>query len=90
MNDDHDLYIDGNAAGGVLGEIFAVEMTAALATCDACGATRTLAATRLYEQAPGMVLRCPDCLSILMCITRTRDRLLVDMRGVRIVQVTTS
>ena len=36
--DDRDLLLDGNAAGGLLGEIFAAEMTAAEGRCAACGA----------------------------------------------------
>ena len=37
---DNDLRLDGNAAGGLLNEIFPFEMTAAEATCGGCGATR--------------------------------------------------
>ena len=34
---DNDLRLDGNAAGGLLNEIFPFEMTAAEATCAGCG-----------------------------------------------------
>jgi len=33
------LRVDGNAAGGMLGELFAIDMTAARARCKGCGAT---------------------------------------------------
>ena len=34
---DSDLRLDGNAAGGLLNEIFPFEMTTAQATCAGCG-----------------------------------------------------
>ena len=34
-----EMRLDGNAAGGVLREIFARDVTAALARCGGCGAT---------------------------------------------------
>src|SRR5205085_9732839 len=58
MNED-DLRLDGNAAAGVLAEIFAVEMTAAIGTCAHCGAANPIGAVQVYAQAPGTVLRCP-------------------------------
>ena len=33
-----DRMLDGNAVAGLLEEVFAVEMTSAIATCDGCGA----------------------------------------------------
>ena len=33
------LMLDGNAVAGLLQEVFAVEMTTAIGTCNACGAT---------------------------------------------------
>ena len=82
MNDD-DLHLDGNAAAGVLAEVFAVEMTTAVGTCAHCGATNALGAVRVYAQAPGTVLRCPACTGVLITIVQTRDRLLVDLAGTR-------
>ena len=32
-----DLRLDGNAAAGLLGELFAFEITTATAICDGCG-----------------------------------------------------
>ncbi len=83
-----DLRLDGNAAGGLLIEVFAAEMTAALGTCGSCGTTNALGATHVYNQAPGVVLRCPGCEAILICIVRTRDRLLVDLSGIRLIELT--
>ena len=55
-----DLMLDGNAAAGVLQEIFSVEMTTAVGTCDNCGSAGEVGAIHLYRSA-GMTLRCPSC-----------------------------
>jgi hypothetical protein len=54
------LRLDGNAAAGVLREVFGSEMTTALGTCGSCGAVGPVGAVHLYVSA-GMVLRCPSC-----------------------------
>ena len=81
--EDSDLRLDGNAAAGLLREVFAAEMTSALGTCDACGATNALGSVQLYSHAPGSVLRCPSCTAMLMCIVRLPDGLVVDLSGLR-------
>lgn len=86
MND-ADLRLDGNAAAGLLAEVFAVEMTVALGTCAGCGATGALGAAQVYAHAPGTVLRCPNCTAILMTVVRIRDRLIVDLTGLRLVEL---
>ena len=40
--------LDGNAAGGILGEVFAFEITSAKAGCVHCGATGELGAQMAY------------------------------------------
>ena len=82
-----DLRLDGNAAAGLLREVFAVEMTTAQGTCAHCGSTNAIGAVWVYVHAPGTVLRCPDCTGILMTIVRARERLLVDVAGVRRLQL---
>jgi hypothetical protein len=86
--DERELRLDGNAAAGILGEVFAGDMTTAMETCAGCGATNAVGATLLYAQAPGAVLRCPDCMAMLMCIVRFRDGgLVVDLSGIRRIRV---
>jgi hypothetical protein len=81
---DADLRLDGNAAAGILSEVFAVEMTTATGTCAGCGASNALGATQLYAQAPGMILRCPNCTNVLICIVRfPGGGLVVDLKGLR-------
>jgi hypothetical protein len=82
MND-AELRLDGNAAAGLLREVFATEMTAAVGTCGHCGATNAIGAVWVYAHAPGTVLRCPACTGVLMTIVRAHDRMHVDVAGVR-------
>ena len=53
-------WLDGNALGGLLHELFSADMTAAPHTCQSCGTERPVAAHRVYLGA-GTVLRCPVC-----------------------------
>ncbi|HLJ60739.1 MAG TPA: DUF6510 family protein [bacterium] len=79
--------LDGNVAGGVLGEIFPFEMTSPLATCDGCGATEPIGASAAYTHAMGMVVRCRSCDTALIRLAHVNGRYWVDMRGVRVLQV---
>jgi ribosomal protein S27E len=78
--------LDGNAIGGLLQEIFGTEMTDAAGTCAACGATRPVAETVVYLHAPGTVVRCRDCASLLMVLVRIRDMTCVDLRGLAVLE----
>lgn len=78
-----EMKVDGNAIGGLLREIFTMEMTAAETTCAGCGAVNVVGRVDVYMQAPGVVVRCPACEQILMLIVRGRGRYWVDLRGVR-------
>jgi hypothetical protein len=73
--------LDGNAIGGLLHEVFGAEMTAAAATCATCGATGPVAECVVYLRAPGTVVRCRNCASVLMVFVSIRDRGCVDLRG---------
>ena len=79
--------LDGNAIGGLLREIFAVEMTAAVGTCAYCGAVNEVGRVQVYARAPGTVVRCPECEQVLMRIVRGRGRYWVDMTGVRCLEL---
>ena len=73
--------VDGNAIGGLLIDIFGTEMTAASSTCATCGATRPVAELVVYRRAPGTVVRCRTCGSILMVLVRRTDVTSVDLSG---------
>jgi hypothetical protein len=81
--DERSLRLDGNAAAGLLREVFAVEMTLASGTCDGCGAVEPVGAVAVYAHAPGTVLRCPHCEAVLMRIVTDGSRYWLDLRGLR-------
>jgi Zn finger protein HypA/HybF involved in hydrogenase expression len=76
------LRLDGNAAAGLLQEVFAMEMTTAVGTCGSCGAEDAVGAVHLYVSA-GHVLRCPHCDSVLMRVVEAGTRVWIDLSGVR-------
>jgi hypothetical protein len=73
--------VDGNAIGGLLHEVFGTEMTGAASVCGSCGAGRPVAELAVYLQAPGTVVRCPSCDSVLMVFVKTHERACVDLLG---------
>ncbi len=81
------IRLDGNVAGGILGEIFPFEMTGAVATCASCGTTGPVGTLMAYASNMGMVVRCPRCDNVLFRMTRVKDRYWMDMRGARAFQI---
>lgn len=75
-----ELMLDGNAAAGLLREVFAVDMTTAIGRCGGCGAGEQLGAARLYTGA-GMVLRCPHCEHVLVTVARADGRVWLGFPG---------
>jgi ribosomal protein S27E len=73
--------VDGNAIGGLLQEVFGTEMTTAASVCGSCGATRPVAELVVYLRAPGTVVRCRSCGSVLMVFVKTHERTCVDLLG---------
>jgi hypothetical protein len=76
-----ELMLDGNAAAGVLQEIFALEMTSSPTECANCGREGELGSLMAFTQSPGIVLRCPACEQVLIRIVRTPDATYLDARG---------
>ena len=77
------LPLDGNAAAGLLCELFALDMTAAEVTCGCCGVVAEVGETRVYGGPMGAIFRCTHCDSILMRLVRTPVGIWLDMRGSR-------
>jgi hypothetical protein len=73
--------LDGNAIGGLLMEIFGIEMTTATGTCGNCGATKEVAELPVYLPRLGTVVRCRSCGSLLMVFVRVRGVTCVDLHG---------
>ena len=82
-----EMKLDGNAIGGLLREIFTMEMTTAESTCAGCGAVNAVGRVDVYVHAPGTVARCPDCGAVLMRIVRGRGRYWVDLTGTRCLEL---
>jgi hypothetical protein len=75
--------LDGNAIGGLLLELFGVELTAAPCVCGGCGAREELARLDVYVDCPGVVVRCRHCHDVMLTIVQGPQRTWVDLRGTR-------
>ena len=79
--EDADRRLDGNAAGGLLAEVFRFEMTAAQVTCAGCGDVTAVGALMLYRHEMGAILRCSTCDTPVIRLARTRSAHWLDLRG---------
>ena len=79
--------LDGNAAAGLLSELFVPDLTVARATCAHCGAIRALGAMLVYAHGMGSVIRCPECGAVVLRVARIRNQLWLDPTGARLVVV---
>jgi hypothetical protein len=83
--DEHRL--DGNAAGGTLGEIFAFEMTSARAACAGCGALWRVGQTMVYAHELGTIVRCANCDNAMIRVAQNPRGYFLDLQGVSYLQV---
>ncbi len=79
--------LDGNAIGGVMLELFGFEMTTVPGSCRNCGAREQMAATDVYLDAPGIVVRCRHCESVLIRIVRGSGRTWLDLSGLSAIEL---
>jgi ribosomal protein L40E len=73
--------LDGNAIGGLLADVFGSDMTAAESVCGSCGASGPVAVLAVYRRAPGTVVRCRRCHSVLMAFVQVRGMICFDLSG---------
>ena len=87
--DTSELRLDGNAAAGLLQELFIPEMTTAQVACASCGAVAEMGAQHLYTdpRSPGAVLRCRRCETVLVVVVRGAGRLRLGVPGLAWLQV---
>ena len=85
MDDKSALPLDGNAAGGLLCELFAFDMTPASVTCAGCGTVSQVGELALYGGRMGAILRCIRCDAAVIRLARTPIGFRFDMRGARLV-----
>jgi hypothetical protein len=81
--DERELRLDGNAAAGVLREVFVDDLTGAHGACASCGLVAEMGAQLLYmyPHAPGAVLRCRGCEGVLMVVAHGGGRYRVGLQG---------
>jgi hypothetical protein len=77
----HATMLDGNAAAGILSDIFAVEITSSSVACANCGREGEMGTLLAFMQAPGVVLRCPACEHIILRIVQSPATIYLDLRG---------
>ena len=86
---DDELRLDGNAAAGILGEVFSFEVTMAEYACGGCESTDRLGGAMVYEvRELGIIVRCPSCDNALIRLANNRGRHMVDLRGMRYLTTT--
>ncbi len=73
--------LDGNAIAGLMFDVFGAEMTTAKGTCATCGASHVMAELVVYLEAPGTVVRCRTCESVVAVFVEVRGTYCVDLRG---------
>ena len=88
--DETELRLDGNAAAGMMREVFALELTAARGACGSCGAVAEMGSQHLYMYplAPGAVLRCSSCGDVLMVVVHAGGRYRLGLRGLTWLEIT--
>jgi hypothetical protein len=82
-----EMRLDGNAAGGILLEVFARDVTAALATCAGCGSLAPIGALLEYGQGMGVILRCASCDAVMLRVVRTPGWLRLDASGISLMMI---
>jgi hypothetical protein len=78
---------DGNAAAGALGELFARDVTAAMATCAGCGTRHAVGTLLDYDCGMGVVLRCPGCGAVMLRLTHAPGWLRLDASGIALLTI---
>ena len=79
--------LDGNAAAGLLGELFALDVTVATLTCGGCGVVAQVGEVKVYGGPMGAIFRCAGCDTAVLRLARTPAGFWLDMRGARCLRV---
>ncbi len=80
--------LDANAVAGMMEEIFGTDMTVADSKCAGCGREAQVGTLLAYTNAPGVVLRCPVCDTMLLRVVVTPRGTLLEAKGLAYVRVT--
>jgi len=80
--------LDANAVAGMLESLFGADMTVADSKCAECGREGEVGTLLAYTNAPGVVLRCPACSTVMLRMVETPRGTLIEARGLAYVRVT--
>lgn len=83
-----DRHVDGNALGGLLHDLFGREMTGETVCCGVCDTIGPLGSVVAYREAPGTVVRCLNCGSVLLVAVALPGRVRLSLEALRWVEVT--
>ena len=78
---------DGDAVAGPLGAVFRGDLSAAVGCCAGCGRAMAMAEVRVFDHAPGVVVRCPACDQVLLRLVDGPGRAWLDLRGLTYLQL---
>jgi hypothetical protein len=81
IDDEGATRLDGNAAAGLLSEIFCAEPSNAVIICAGCGATAAIGALPVYGLELGAIVRCPHCDTAVLRVGAAGAMLWLDLRG---------
>jgi hypothetical protein len=81
------LWTDGNALAGHVHDVFRVDITTAIGRCSRCTHTGPMAEVRVFDNAPGVVARCPACDQVLLRLVQGPGRAWLDVRGLTYLQL---
>ena len=76
-----DTRLDGNAEAGELRQLFAMDVTVAIATCAGCGTQAAVGSLPSYAHEMGVVLRCSSCGTVVLRLVRTPRAMYFEARG---------
>ena len=87
--DETQLRLDGNAAAGMLREIFVHEMSTARGACASCGRIAQIGSQHLYMSplSPGAVLRCQICQQVLMVLCHHERGFRIGLTGLKWIEL---
>jgi hypothetical protein len=81
IEDEEATRLDGNAAAGVLTQLFCAEPSGATIICAGCGAAAEIGALPAYGLELGAILRCPHCDTAVLRVGAAGAMLWLDLRG---------
>ena len=81
IDDESTTRLDGNAAAGLLTQVFCAEPSAAVIVCAGCGATAAIGALPAYSLELGAILRCPQCDTAVLRLGAAGAMMWLDLRG---------